>query len=247
MAKKSSKKVKTEEVEEVAEEEVETVEETGEEVEEVKTVGRRRPTIDDHLARYDELLGMVNNEIERRGKEKERGSRVFRTIRKKLVSMKREVPYISRRRRTRIVDPEKLASSGLMIQYPITDELRNFLGLPEDAKLSRLDATCAICVYSHLKKDEKREKMLKWAHLNPGGKRNLQNPKDKKSILPDKPLRKLLRYDAYKKAVGSGEVTKKVRNKDTGRSEVVPLQSDLLYYWVIQKLLSPHFLPQDSE
>lgn len=205
---------------------------------------KKNITIESHLARFDSLLDFLNTEIEKRSKAKEKGVRVLISTKKILKELRKETPYIAHRRRPKNPNAAKPTHSGFTQEYPISAELAAFLQIEgEEPKLSRLDATRAICVYSHLKEDESREEMLKWAYLNPDGKRNLQSSTDKKTIVPDKPLSKLLKYDEYKKEIKNGKVTKRVTvNKDTGVKEDVVVTSDALYYWTIQKLVNRHFI-----
>ena len=113
--------------------------------------------------------------------------------------------------------------------------------MDHDTTLCRRDVTNAICVYSHLKPDESREHMLRWKHLNPDGARDLQNPKDRMAIIPDSALDKLLRFNKYKKDVKAGLITKNVKDTKTRVSTTVKVEEPILYYWVIQKLLSRHY------
>ena len=244
--KKSTKVDPSEETEDAEVEEAEVDAEDAEvdaEDAEAKPRVRRKPTIEEHIKHYAKVLEIIDLEIDGRSRRKEKGTRAFRTIRKLIIQMKKEVPVISHYRLPR--NPNKDRSdlkSGLMMRFPISKELADFLQVPTDTVLSRLEATCAICVYSYLKDDEDRESMLSWKYLNPDCKRNLQNPQDKRAIIPDKALTKLLRYDQYKKSVAKGLITKKTKNKETGVRETVTLDNDFLYYWVMQKLLSVHFL-----
>ena len=60
-------------------------------------------------------------------------------------------------------------------------------------------------------------------------------------------LSKLLRYDHYKTDVKNGKVTKKVKDKTTGKVSNVTMTDDMLYYWVIQKLVGIHFLKEQPQ
>lgn len=204
---------------------------------------RKKPTIQGHIEKYDQVLALLDAEIDRKSREKEKGARSFRKVRKILIQMRKELPVVARSKAARLQSStRKNTTSGIMIQSQISEELLNFLKLPAGTRISRVDATRAICVYSHLKENEKRDELLRWEYLNPEGKRNLQNPQDKKAIIPDKALVKLLRYDQYKKDVKAGKVYKKLKDKETGKESMVQHTSDLLYYWVIQRLITIHFL-----
>jgi chromatin remodeling complex protein RSC6 len=99
----------------------------------------------------------------------------------------------------------------------------------------------------NVKPEEKKEQILKWAHLNPGGKRNLQDPKNKMSIIPDQKLKKLLGYDKYIKEVNDKKVFKNITNKDTGRKEKVLVTDPILSYSVIQKLIQHQILETNTK
>ena len=198
-----------------------------------KRTPRKKATIEDHIAHYDELIELLQTEIDRRSREKKDGIKPLRSARKMVIKMRKELPQVTRSRAARAAASQRRAPSGLMVQYKISPELATFLKLEPTATLSRIEATRAICVYSHIKEGELREEILRWGHLNPDGKRNLQNPHDKKTILPDQKLSKLLRYDAYKKSVAAGQVVQK---------NGVVVSNPALYYFTIQKLLNHHFI-----
>jgi hypothetical protein len=203
-----------------------------------KTGPREKPTMEGHIANYNKLFTMLDEEISRKSREKEKGVRVLRSVRKTLDKMRKELPKVARSKAAKIKSSSG-RRGGITIQLSISPELCEFLQLPENSKITRLDATRAICVYSHLKDDEKREELLKWKHLNPKGKRNLQSGQDGRIIIPDSKLSKLLKYKQYQKDVSKGKILKKT--KKDGKIVMVPEATDSLYYYTIQRLLSPHF------
>lgn len=208
---------------------------------------KRKPDIkgriEDHVLKYNQLFELLDAEIERKSREKEKGVRSLQKVRKSLKNMRKEVPYITRSKEGRkIASTRKPSIGGLEMKYYISADLRNFLQLGPKDTITRLDATRAICVYARLKKGEDRKPTLKWAYLNPDGKRDLQNKDNKKAIVPDKALGNLLNYKRYQKDVAKGKITKKVKDKTTGESSNQKVKEDDLYYWVIQKLITPHFL-----
>ncbi len=202
---------------------------------------RRKVTIETHLEKYDKLLELLNEHIDHLRKNKEPGSRVFTTIRKAVRELHKEAPKIANSRRKSVTNNQNKVS-GFVLQCQLTPELEDFLHVDRDTTLCRRDVTNAICVYSHLKPDEVRPHMLRWEYLNPKGKRNLQNPKERMAIVPDSTLAKLLRYNKYKKDVKAGLVTKNVKDKKTRVTTTVTVTEPTLYYWVIQKLLSVHYV-----
>lgn len=73
-------------------------------------------------------------------------------------------------------------NSGLLKPVIISEEMAKFAGWEKDELHSRVDVTKVICDY--IKGDEK------------AGRKNLQKPSNKKTILPDQVLKDLLRWDA---------------------------------------------------
>ena len=96
-------------------------------------------------------------------------------------------------------DKSKLSNSGLMKPVSISKDLAAFMGVDASTLHSRVSVTNAICTYI-------KEK-------------NLQNPKNKREIVPDDSLVKLLHYKA-----GAQPLT----------------------YFYIQQLIQPHFLKEIS-
>lgn len=214
---------------------------------------RRKVTLETHLQKYDGydsvtgdgkkehmtgVLEILDKEIDRRKKEREKGIRIFQTIRKLIRELRKEAPKIANSKRRVNTGGNKV--SGFVLKCQITDELADFMGISRGSTPSRNEITNAICTYIHVKPGEKRPQMLKWEKLNPGGKRNLQNPDDKMTIVPDKKLIKLLRYEQYKKNVADGKVSKNITNKETRRREKVQVTDNSLKYWVAQKLFQRH-------
>lgn len=204
-------------------------------------VQNKNISLEEHLRNYDELINFLSQEIERKQKEREKGIRTLQSTRKKVVELRSQIPkVIKNRRKRKTTNANKV--SGFVMKCKISEELANFMQLPKDELVTRSDITNAICAYIHLSPDEKRENVLRWKHLNPEGKRNLQNPENKTLIIPDQKLRTLLNYDKYVDDVQNGRVTKKVLNKETQLKEEVIIKNPSLRYWVIQKLVQPHIL-----
>jgi chromatin remodeling complex protein RSC6 len=207
---------------------------------------KKRPTIEDHIQKYAELFELVDSEIDRKKRSREKGVRVLQKVKNTIKSMRKELHIVARCRRAK----EKRITngiSGLQSLCIISSELATFLKVPKDTQMSRIDVTRAICVYSRLSPDEDRETALKWKHLNPKGKRDLQNEADKKAIIPDEHLAKLLNYAKYKKDVSKGLITKKVVDKETQEVTSVKVKEPTLYYWVIQKLINRHITSCSSK
>ena len=205
---------------------------------------RRRPTAEEYVATSKQLLELCDAEINRRARKKEPGIRSFRKMRKLIARMQKDFPHVIKARRPRDPTKTNVTPSGFAVQHMISAELAKFLKVPSDTRLSRLEATRAICAYVRLKEGEDRETILRWANLNPGGKRDLQDPNDKRAIIPDALLSKLLRFPDYQKKVANGMVTKKTKNKETGQPMIVKVDNDKLYYVTLQQLLSQHLIKE---
>ena len=196
---------------------------------------RKKVTLENHLEKYDELLALLDAEVERKQKEREKGTRVFRSIRKSVRELKSDAPKLANARRKAYTGEKRV--SGLELKCEITDELADFMQVKRGTTPSRNDITNAICAYIHLRSDEHRPQVLEWAHLNPGGKRNLQNPQDRMKIIPDEKLGKLLGYEKYKSDVAEGKMKETVTNKKTRKRENVIVTDPSLKYYVVQRLI----------
>lgn len=225
MSKKNAKTFKLEEeVEEDPQEyENEEVEYENDEEDDTK-IKKKKATIHDHINHYNTLLDLINGEIDRKSRSKENGVRVLQKARKLVESMRKELPHITRSKEARAaLSTRKNTSSGFTIKYYVSEELANFLQIDSQVDtVSRVDATRAICVYARLKEDEKREEILKWSYLNPEGSRDLQNPENKRTLIPDKTLAVLFGLPPSKKSY------------------------EPMNYTSIQKYIGHHFLEQAS-
>lgn len=219
--------------------------ETEEPSQEIIKKSRKRPTADDHLQHYNDLLAYLNSEIDRKSRNMEAGIRTLRKARKQLLTMRKELPKIKFTKKS-FAPATKRTPTGIITPLPISMELAEFLQVPSDTLVSRLDANRAVCVYCNLKDDEGREETLRWSYLNTE-RRNLQDPKDRRYILPDEKLATLLDYDSYKKSVEDGDVYRTKKDKETGHTTVEKVTSSRLSYLTVQKLLSVHFWMDDEE
>jgi chromatin remodeling complex protein RSC6 len=200
---------------------------------------RRKVDLESHLFRYQKLITFLDEEIEKKQKAREPGIRSLQNIRKNLKEMENEVPKIAHAKRK---NPTSKKVSGFSLKYKISDELAEFMKIEKGSTPTRNEITSAICAYIHIKPGETKEQITKWSSLNPGGKRNLQDPSNKMAILPDAKLKKLLKYDAYVKEVKKGNVYRNTINKETRQKEVVKVTDEALTYSVVQKLIQCQIL-----
>jgi len=203
---------------------------------EVPKVKKRKLTVDSHHQKYNELIDIINSEIERKKKNREGGIRIFQNLRNRTLELKNESQRLNKKRKPQ----RKNTISGLNKRYKISPELREFLEIDDDYYPTRTDVTRAISAYIRFDPNEKREEMLKWEHLNPDN-RNLQNPNNKKEIIPDDTLSELLGYPEYIKNVKKGKVFRMVVDDD-GEKIKVPVTNTSLTYCTIQKLINKHFI-----
>lgn len=207
-----------------------------------KQTQRKKVTLESHNQKFDELLALMDNEIKRKSREKEKGTRTLQKMRKMIRELKNETTKIANSKRRRSGNGNRV--SGFMKRYKINAEGAAFLQVDKGTLLSRRELTNAICVYAHYNPNDKREQMKRWKYLNPEGKRDLQKEGKRMIIEPDDVLSKLLKYEDYKRDVKEGKIMKTVTEKDVsgGKKTTKNVQDDdALYYRVIQKLINNLF------
>lgn len=145
------------------------------------------------------------------------------------------------------VDRKSDTSKTIDKPHRITKALADFLDVDEDTRLSRLDITRAINTYIRCKKDEDRERFKRWNYLNPNG-RNLRNSENQRiiEIEKDEKLCTLLNYKQYVADVKAGKITKKVKNPETGKREVVK-ETDYRYTYPTTQRLIKQLMITDAE
>jgi len=198
---------------------------------------KKKAIILSHIQKYDELTLLLDHEIDRRSREREKGVKLLQTIRKKVNKMNVEFRRIEKIKRKR-----GGIGGGLVSKSEVTDELADFLKISSGSQITRNEITNAICVYCHLIPDEKRPQMLVWEKINPKGKRDLQDPNNKSIIIPDKKLSKLLNYKKYIRDVNNKKITENKVNKETNEKEVIIVTDPSLKYYVMQKLISKQII-----
>ena len=162
----SSSKKKNEVVEEVVVEEV-----VEEEVVE-KQVSKKKSVItkDEYLDSFDAMMELLDQEVSNVKGGKPVGIKFLKSLSVKVKCLKRQAnKLIKAKRGSR---KSTTVQSGFLKPVPISDELRKFAGWEKDELHSRVDVTKFICDYI---KDK-----------------DLQNPDDRRQIVPDKQLKKIL-------------------------------------------------------
>jgi len=164
-------------------------------------VKRGAPTRDIILQTFDELIKSVEVEIEglREGDSKNKGVKFLRTLNKRIKILKNQSSRIIKDKR---VSAKKGTNnnSGFLKPVKISTEMAKFTGWDKDELKSRVDVTKFLCDYIR--------------------NNNLQNPKDKRQIVADAKLQKLLKYDPKK-------------------------ETEPLTYFKLQSSLKGHFIKPD--
>ena len=207
---KKSKKEKTvkEEVveEEVVEEEVVEEEVVDDDVvdgsanDQTDSKKRVVPTKETILASFDEIISMVEGEILsiRENQTKTKGIKFLRTLNKRLKVLKNQSTRVIKQRNPSLRKNVNNNNSGFLKPVKISNEMAKFTGWNANELRSRVDVTKYLCNYIR--------------------ENNLQNPKDRRQIIADAKLSKLLNYDSKKE---NGEP---------------------LTYYRIQSYIKPHFI-----
>jgi chromatin remodeling complex protein RSC6 len=154
---------------------------------EVPRLEATRESITQH---FDKLIADLDAEVKNLRTTKCPGAKFLKNVSKTVKGLKAKSVRVMGKK------PKKRTNvnSGFLKQVAISNEMAKFIGCGADDLKSRVDVTKAICAYI---KDH-----------------SLQNPKDKREILPDSKLKKLLRID-------KGD--------------------DPLTYYRVQSKLKPHF------
>jgi chromatin remodeling complex protein RSC6 len=199
------KKSKKEKVIEVVEEEVvdeEVVEEGVDQPVDEQTDSKKRvvPTKETILASFDELISMIESEIVslRENQTKTKGIKFLRTLNKRMKVLKNQSTRVIKQRNPSLRKNVNNNNSGFLKPVKISNEMAKFTGWNSNELRSRVDVTKYLCNYIR--------------------ENNLQNPKDRRQIIADAKLSKLLNYDSKKE---NGEP---------------------LTYYRIQSYIKPHFI-----
>lgn len=177
-SKKTSKKTKSKPVQELAvEAPVEEVVEVQEEA--VQAPKRTRRVVDrESVVRdFDSLLQTLEDHVEKlrstdAKSRKNTGVKFVKSLTKSLRILKKDTQKAMKMKRK--TNRAKNTTSGFMKPVPISEEMIKFTGWEADAPKSRVDVTKFICNY--IKEND------------------LQKPEDRRVILPDSKLKKILKH-----------------------------------------------------
>lgn len=159
------------------------------------------PTAESVQAELTELASTLEQQIAqlRDSSDKTGSLKFLRGILRRVKSLQANSVRVMRRKQT--VKRVNNTSSGFLKPVKISADIAKFTGLNPSELHSRVDVTKYLCGYikSH----------------------DLQNPEDKRQIIPDQALSKLLGYDAKK-------------------------STEPLTYYRVQSLLKPHFIAENA-
>lgn len=178
--KKTTKKtVKKEKEEEVVDDSV--VDETPVvETEDVPTKKRQVPTKESVIADFDDIIKSIDDEITtmRESKNKTKGVKFLRTLNKRLKNLKTQTSRVKHRNSTVKRENSSSNNSGFLKPVKISSEMAKFTGWDVNELKSRVDVTKYLCNYIR--------------------ENSLQNPKDRRQIIADPKLAKLIKFDSKK-------------------------------------------------
>jgi len=148
-------------------------------------------------AHFDTLCGQIDQEIDavRTGGDKGRlqGIRFLRKAKQEIGQLRRETTRVFKQKR-RNPNASRTTTSGFMKPVEISKEMSRFTGRKPEELKSRVDVTKYICQYIR--------------------DHDLQNPEDRREIIPDRALTDLL----------------DIKTEDPN-----------LTYYTLQKMIQPHF------
>lgn len=177
---KKKQEKKTKKQEQIIEEEEQVVEE--QEVSEETDSPKKKRTVqtkESILEAMDEVISLVEGEIEnlRTSQQKTKGIKFLRTINKKFKQIRNHSNRVMKSK-SGIKKQTNNSNSGFLKPVPISAEMAKFTGWDPSENKSRVDVTKFICAYVK--------------------EHDLQNPNDRRQIIADAKLSKLLKYDSKK-------------------------------------------------
>lgn len=143
--------------------------------EEAASKTRVVPTRDSIMTDFAELLSLIDTEVARLrdSTEKNSGVKFLRSVSRRVKVLHTASARVMKQKQP---SARKNNNSGFLKPVPISPEMAKFTGLPSDQLHSRVEVTKYLCKYI---KDHE-----------------LQNPADKRQIVADAALAKILNYDA---------------------------------------------------
>ena len=163
---------------------------------------RQQPTKESVVDSFDDLVLSIEAEIVRlreTAQTKTRGVKFLRSLGKRVKTLRGQTTRVMKQRvRT---NRKNNNNSGFLKPVKISKDMAKFTGWDPEQLKSRVDVTKYVCNYIR--------------------ENNLQNPTDRRQILADSKLSKLLKYDSK-------------------------TSSEPLTYYRIQTHLKPHFLKTES-
>ena len=137
---------------------------------------RQIPTKESVIVGYDEIVSVIDGEIARLREStgKAKGVKFLRSLGKRVKTLRgHSVRVMKQKQKT---NRKNNNNSGFLKPVQISSDMAKFTGWNEDELRSRVDVTKYICQYIR--------------------DNNLQNPDDRRQIVADKKLSKLLEYSA---------------------------------------------------
>ena len=143
--------------------------------EEAASKTRVVPTRDSIMTDFAELLSLIDTEVSRLrdSTEKNSGVKFLRSVSRRVKALHTASARVMKQKQP---SARKNNNSGFLKPVPISADMAKFTGLPADQLHSRVEVTKYLCKYI---KDHE-----------------LQNPADKRQIVADPALAKILNYDA---------------------------------------------------
>ena len=154
-----------------------TVKKEKKSVEEKKTPVEKPSILDVVNKQFDELLSTISAEIESvKTNNKNVGVKYLKSLNKQVVTLRKSITKLSKQKK-KVVRKSNNAS-GFLKPVTISKEIAEFTGWSVKDKHSRVEVTKYICNY--IKEND------------------LQDPSDRRKIIPDEKLQNLLRYNPKK-------------------------------------------------
>ena len=136
---------------------------------------RQVPTKESIVSGFEDLITVIDEEIERlrETQQKSKGIKFLRSLGKKVKTLRgHSVRVMKQKQKT---NRKNNTNSGFLKPVKISSEMAKFTGWKPDELKSRVDVTKFLCNYIR--------------------EHNLQNPEDRRQIVADKKLSKLLEYN----------------------------------------------------